>query len=855
MGGCCASKPSRDNDDDDRDQRKRDDEMFSARDASLRIENNNNDDVDAVESRPKAKKQSKRKDAEKRLTVRLYADALAEKEQQSAIFEQEENRRKSVKLEAMANAAFLASPEAKAAKSAADSAAQLAQSERERKETWNVLDSLISEETHKRHSLLVRERSEYRHASNNDVDLPLAVDALCVMSLCLQRDPIPFDTLQTAHKQLAKELRKLCDDVKRRYFEPAVTRARFGNAAAQHGKSDLADAARTAFDRTERLRERIGKCEQQAAAQLSDAAQREMSEPEVRSSKLQVRQPLLQAVQLHWDDMRILIDGINPRAPLVRLTQLRDTLQDLLGAALTEALSVVRETSEPCEPADVERVSDSVTRALYNVIGFAALMSRNALGIGELTRLRGMADNLWLLVKGARLLALLSIDLATGTDDGIEQQRMARSLKQLVQGMTRRLDTILDAAAGDGEDMEYYTINKELTDYCEQALHETVTELEQANELLATQTTTAANEPLFTAVATLAHRVGKYDALLVSVAPADLVKHTRRVGGEFDLVASRLVMVAVRCGSAFPLYKDALLDTLQAAAHHCTQLRVLGGARALDYNVSIYHGALVLLCRQLCGALAAALQVCSALVSIGASDALAARPEDQAELPGVFAFVVQYVGAELGKRKEAADSVSTAVRSNLNVDALVLDVARNAAAEEVRKLEEERRTAAAARREQELQQSQALLLADLDETAADVAAEIDDVGPEPPKPIGFDDNQHYSEEVHGDYREWAKQKYNYTEWLRKKNLRDGNKKQLASAQQRLSTTMLPKKIKPIIADSDEAPPAPPPVQNLSASAASTVKRATLRSEAESQVNVGGGRSAKARTAEAGRNHC
>jgi hypothetical protein len=773
----------------------------------------------------KSKKSSKRKEKnEKRLTVRLYADALAEQEQKTAVSAAAENRRKSMQLEAIANAEFLASPEAKAAKSAADAASKMAQSERERKETWNVLDALVTEETHKRHSLLVRERSEYRHASNNDVDLPLAIDALCVMSLSLQRDPIPFDTLRTAHTQLAKELSKLCDDVKRSYFEPAVTRSRYGVVSVQQGKKRLAEAARTAFERTERIRDRIAKCEQQAAAQLSDAAQRDMAETEIRSVKLQIRQPLLQAVQLHFDDMRILLDSIHPLSPLTRLTQLRDTLQDMLASALSDALSVVRETSEPCELEDVERVSDSVTRALFNVIGFAALMTRNAIGIGELTRLRGMADNLWLLVKGARLLALLSIDLATGTDDGIEQQRMARSLKQLVQGMTRRLDTILDAAAGDAEDLEYYTVDNQLTAYCEAALHETVTELEQANELLATQTTVSPNEPLFVAVATLAHRVGKYDAMLVSVVPHELVKHTRRVGGEFDMVASRLVLVALRCGAAFPLYKDALLDALQAAAHHCTQLRLLGGARALDYNVCIYHGVLVLLCRQLCGALAAALQVCSSLASLGASDALAARETDVVVLPQVHAFVMQFVGADLGKPKEAADSVSTAVRSNLNVDALVLDVARNAAEEEVRKLEEERRAAAAQRREQEMKQSQALLLADLDETAADVAAEIDDVGPEPTKPIGFDDNQPYTEEVHGDYREWAKQKYNYTEWLRKKNLRDGNKKQLASAQQRLSAVP----VKVVRTDSDDAPRAPPPVQNLAAASASTVKSATLR---------------------------
>lgn len=811
--------------------------MLSARDASIRyIEEGgeSSSSLAAASAAPK-KKSSKRSQQhkEQRLTVRLYKDAVRDKEMETARFDDDEALEAARRRESAADESFVSSSDAKAAKRQAEAAAVRAKDERVRKETWSVLGELVDGESKKRHTLVVHERSTYAHGQNNDVDLPLALDALCVMSLCLQREPIPFDTLSTAHAQLSKELLKLHTDSKRAYFEPAASRNRYGLAAVQSSKQQLADAARAAFERTERLRERVSKCEQLALRTLTGAPFAALSEPEQRTAKLQVRQPLLQAVQLHWDDVRAVLDAIHPLSPLTRLSQLRDTLQQLLDEALQAALLVVRETCEPCEPHELERVSDAVTRALFNVVGFVSLLTRNALGIGELTRLRGQSDNLWLLVKGARMLALLSVDLASGSDDGIEQQRLARSLKQLVQGMTRRLDTILDACAGESETMTFYTIDKELREYCAAELRAAAAELEQARELFLVQTTASPNAPLADAVAALASRVGAYDALLVSVAPAELVKHTRRVGSDVERVLSRLVVVALRAYAA-PLYKDALIECVQATAHHALHLRVLGGARALDYNVVIYHGALVLLCRQLSGALSAALQICTTLATLGIADALAARADDGDALPHVFAYAVQQLGPDLGRVKQAADSVNAVVRSNLDVDDLLLDVARSAKDEELRKLDEERR-AAAQRREEELQRQQMALLEDLDDTAAAVDNETRDLGPEPPKPIGFDEGQPFTQEVHGDYREWAKQKYAYEEWSRRKQLADQNKQMLVSA--RLSSTSVrpTAKARPIIVaaanDDDEAPPAPPAaavVADAPSKRSASLKRASLR---------------------------
>ncbi len=798
--------------------------MLSARDASIRqIEEGGDSSV-----KKKASKRSK----EQRLTVRLYKDAVRDKEMETARYDDEEALEAARRRESAADESFLTSHDAKAAKKQADAAVERARDERARKETWSVLGELVDSESKKRHTLVVHERSTYAHGANNDVDLPLALDALCVLSLCLQRDPIPFDTLSTAHAQLTNELRKLATDSKRAYFEAAASRNRYGLAAVQSSKQQLADAARAAIERTERLRERVSKCEQLALRTLTGEPFAALSEPEQRTAKLQVRQPLLQAVQLHWDDVRAVLDAIHPLAPLARLSQLRDTLQQLLDEALQAALLVVRETCEPCEPHELERVGDAVTRALFNVVGFVSLLTRNALAIGDLTRLRGQSDNLWLLVKGARMLALLSVDLASGSDDGIEQQRLARSLKQLVQGMIRRLDTILDACAGDSETMAFYTIDKELREYCAAELHAAAAELEQARELFVVQTTAFPNAPLADAIAALASRVGAYDALLVSVAPADLVKHTRRLGSDVERVLSRLVVIALRA-YAVPLYKDALIECVQATAHHALHLRVLGGARALDYNVVIYHGALVLLCRQLSGALSAALQICTTLASLGIADAVAARPDDGDVLPHVFAFAVQQLGPDLGRVKQAADSVNAVVRSNLDVDDLLLDVARSAKDEELRKLDEERRIAAQ-RREEELQRQQMALLEDLDDTAAAVDNETRDLGPEPPKPIGFDEGQPYTQEVHGDYREWAKQKYAYEEWSRRKQLADQNKQMLVSARLSNASVRPSAKARPIIVtnvDDDEAPPAPPAaaiVADAPSKRSASLKRASLR---------------------------
>jgi hypothetical protein len=820
--GCCSSKP--DEQSQSQSQAHRANEMLSARDASIRVIDER-EGARPLETRGSSKGKGKKSKDEKRLTVRLYKDAVAEREMETARYEDEDALERA-RRDTLDDQAFIDSKDAKAAKRQAEAARELAKSERVRNETWSVLGELVDAESTKRHTLVVRERSTYAPGANNDVDLPTALDALCVMSLCLQRDPIPFDTLTTAHAQLAKELRKLNTDNKRLYFDGAVVRNRYGLAAVQSGKQTLADAARTAFERTERLAERITKVEQQALRTLSSSAFALMTEPEQRSAKLQVRQPLLQAVQMHWDDMRTVLDALHPPTPLTRLSQLRDTLQQLLDEALQAALLIVRDTCEPCEPAELERVSDAVTTALFNMVGVASLLTRNAIGIGDLTRLRGQSDTLWLLVKGARMLALLSIDLATGSDDGIEQQRLARSLKQFVHGMTRRLDTVLDACAGEGEPMSFYTIDKPLRDYCETELRAAAAELEQARELFVVQTQASPNAALADAIAAVASRVSAYDALLVSVAPADLVKHTRRLGGEIERALSRLALIALRAVD-LPLYKDALVECLQATTHHALQLRVLGGARALDYNVVIYHGALVLLCRQLCGALAAALQICTALASLGATNALVSSPDDLDVLPQISAYLVQQMGPDLGRTKTASDVVSSAVRSNLDVDGLLLDVARSAKDEELRKLDEERRQAAA-RRELELQRQQAALLEELDDTAAVVDQSTPELGPEPPKPVGFDENQPYSQEVHGDYREWAKQKYAYAEWLRHRDLAKSHKQQLATARASTSRPVARASTsRPAVVydDDDEAPPAPP-AQDLAKNA--SLKRASLR---------------------------
>lgn len=182
------------------------------------------------------------------------------------------------------------------------------------------------------------------------------------------------------------------------------------------------------------------------------------------------------------------------------------------------------------------------------------------------------------------------------------------------------------------------------------------------------------------------------------------MKHARRVGADTERVVSLLVRIALRA-NVFPIFKDAIMEAVQCASHYSLQLRIVGGTRALDYNVTLYHGALLLLVRQLCGALSVGLQLCATLTHLDGGDATALRDGDTVVLPFVMQHALQYRGVELGRVKQAGDSVATAVQTDLDVDDLVLDVAREAREAEMRALEDER-VRDEQRREEEMLESQ-----------------------------------------------------------------------------------------------------------------------------------------------------
>lgn len=77
------------------------------------------------------------------------------------------------------------------------------------------------------------------------------------------------------------------------------------------------------------------------------------------------------------------------------------------------------------------------------------------------------------------MLSLFGRDLVAGVDDAMEQQRLRRTLKSLVHGMCRKLDTILDALPSDDEAMQFYRFDDQMRETITEELNVAGRELEQ----------------------------------------------------------------------------------------------------------------------------------------------------------------------------------------------------------------------------------------------------------------------------------------------------------------------------------------------------------------------------------------
>lgn len=115
--------------------------------------------------------------------------------------------------------------------------------DRKRRETWGLLEKLVDEDKGKRRTMLMRERSKYTHGANNDIDLDVLVRALCLISICIYRDPIPFEAMTTAYGRVVSEAAKLKDSSKLEYWELCAGRKRFGYKNLQRSKHNLREAA------------------------------------------------------------------------------------------------------------------------------------------------------------------------------------------------------------------------------------------------------------------------------------------------------------------------------------------------------------------------------------------------------------------------------------------------------------------------------------------------------------------------------------------------------------------------------------------------------------------------------------
>lgn len=125
--------------------------------------------------------------------------------------------------------------------------------------------------------MVARERAVYQHGENNDIDLDALVRSLCLISVCVFRDPMPFDAMQVASAKAAGEGRKLNDATKRAYFEPAASRKRFGFAQVQRGPQLLASAAGSLGDALSVRRVRASESCVRAHRRLATAVRRRLA--------------------------------------------------------------------------------------------------------------------------------------------------------------------------------------------------------------------------------------------------------------------------------------------------------------------------------------------------------------------------------------------------------------------------------------------------------------------------------------------------------------------------------------------------------------------------------------------------
>jgi hypothetical protein len=252
-----------------------------------------------------------------------------------------------------------------------------------------------------------------------------------------------------------------------------------------------------------------------------------------------------------------------------------------------------------------------------------------------------------------------------------------------------------------------------------------------------------------------------------------LIAHTRSVTGLLSCILSQQVRAALRCQSTQPAVRDALYEVAQSLAHYSLQLRIVAGTHALAYHVVPFHTTLVMLVRLVGGVVCSGLELLATAVRAPRLPGDALDDDESQSLPYIVQYCVQLAGAELGRERRVADQLVIVAENSIDVDDLVNDVALNAARVEqqqaAREAERARRAAVAARRK-----SQQLLLAQLDFQAESVDEQL----VPPPKPIGFDEGTHWDEAIHGDYKDWAKQKYAYEEYLSKLAARQKTKKAL-----------------------------------------------------------------------------